>query len=263
MLGFQKIAAAILIPMLIASAIIIIVLKGNIPDQSVAWHTVETQPGQKSILDLPDGTRVWMNSETSLSYPIVFMQKQREIKLRGEAFFEVAHDKKRAFVVEMNELAIHVLGTEFNVANYGDENEDLIYLKSGAIALHTNTNNSDRVLYRMKPGEQAVYRKDVNELLIRSGLPDICMAWLDGKLVFRDESMESVVRKLNRWFNVEISIDNREIEDYRYTATFQHESLEQILDLLKKSAPIDYEIIHREKEDDDIFTKTRVELFAP
>jgi ferric-dicitrate binding protein FerR (iron transport regulator) len=260
---YRKIAAVIMLPLLIASSLSIVILIGKLPAQSEAWHRVETLPGQKSILDLPDGTRVWMNSGTSISYPINFLEENREIKLQGEAFFDVAHDKKRPFIVSLNDLNVHVLGTAFNVSNYPDENENSIYLESGSIELHSTTNNTERLLYRMKPGERAIYSKNRDKLMVGTGHDDESLAWLEGKLIFRDESMASVVRSLNRWFNVEISVIDEEILDYTYTATFQNESLEQILELLEKSARINYKIIDREKVDNDIFTKTRVELSAP
>lgn len=261
--NYQKIAAIIMLPLLIGSAVSIAILNGKLPTRSEAWHTVETLPGQKSILDLPDGTRVWMNSGTSISYPIDFMEQSREIKLQGEAFFDVVHDKKRPFIVSMNDLNVQVLGTEFNVSNYKNENDNFIYLKSGSIQLLSTKNNTDRLLYRMKPGERAIYSKNRDKLMIGRGHDDECLAWLDGKLIFRDESIADVVRKLNRWFNVEISVIDEEILDYSYTATFQHETLEQILELLKRSSGIKYKITEAKKENNDIFSKTRVELFAP
>ena len=263
MRNFQKVAAAIFIPLLLGSAVTIAVLNEKIPQPTDSWYTVETLPGQKSILDLPDGTRVWLNSDTRISYPVDFLSDNRNIKLQGEAFFDVAHDKKRPFVVGLDDLRIQVLGTEFNVSNYSDESENRIFLKSGSIELRSTANNSDRLLYRMKPGERASYNMNLGKLTIGSDQNGLCMAWMEGKLVFREASIATVVSKLNRWFNVDIQVVDQEILDYTYTATFKHESLEQILELLKRSAPIEYKIIERTKQEDDIFNKTRVELYAP
>lgn len=114
----------------------------------------------------------------------------------------------------------------------------------------------------MRPGERASFDNEEHGLYIEKGNPDLSMAWMDGKLVFREDSMAEVVKRLNRCFNIDIRITDPEIADYTYTATFQHESLEQILKLLKISAPIDYSIGKREKNADNMFSKTRVELFT-
>jgi len=260
---FQRVAAIILLLLFIGSAAYNFVLKKNMPLQSSAWHTIETLPGQKAILDLPDGTRVWLNSETSIVYPSVFSKKSREVKLIGEAYFDVAKMPGKPFLVDMGDLEIDVLGTKFNIANYVNENEASIFLESGSIQLHSISGDTERTLYRMEPGERAQYNKEKRELVIGTGYSDICLAWMDGKIIFRDVPMEKVVQSLDRWFNADIRIVDPELKDYTYTATFQHESLEQVLDLLSRSAPIEYKIINREKDDNNVFTKTRVELYTP
>ncbi len=259
---FQRVAAIILLPLFLGSVGYSYVLKKNTPIQSTAWHTIETSPGQKSILDLPDGTRVWLNSETSISYPVQFSRKNREVKLIGEAYFDVAKMSEKPFLIDIGDLKINVLGTKFNVINYTNENETSIFLKSGSIQLQSNYGDTERILYKMQAGERAQFNKEKRELVIGTGHSDVCMAWLDGKIIFRDEAIENVISRLDRWFNVDIKIIDAEIEDYSYTATFQHETLEQILDLLQRSAPIDYTIIKREKNKNNEFTKTRVELYA-
>jgi len=258
----QKIAASLLIPVLLGSASYIWYTNSNEAPSQLVWQTVETLPGQRSVVELSDGTRVWLNSATKLTYPVTFDKKNRNVKLIGEAFFDVSRMEKKPFRVDLGDLDIQVLGTEFNVQNYQDDESTNIFLKSGSVELQSGEGESLRSLYKMRPGERAIFDKGEHGLFIEKGHPDFCLAWMDGKMVFRGHSMTDVVRRLNRCFNIDIRIIDPEITDYTYTATFQHESLEQILELLKISAPIDYTIAKREKDENNMFTKTRVEIFT-
>ena len=263
MITLQKIAAVMLIPVLLGSVSYILYLNRQIQPLETAWQTVETMPGQKSFVELTDGTRVWLNSDSKLTYPVSFNRKNREVKLSGEAFFDVTKNEKSPFFVNVGDIGVQVLGTEFSINNYSDEDNMQIYLKSGIVELLNNKIDDKRLILRLDPGERAVYSKTSNKLILQKAQSDICLAWMEGKLIFRDEPMIDVVRKLNRSFNVEIFIADPEIEEYTYTATFQHESLKQILELLKISAPIDYKIAKREKNEYNMFTKNRVELYTP
>jgi transmembrane sensor len=258
----QRIAAAMLIPVLLGSVSYIIYLHKQVSPLETVWQTVETLPGQRSFLKLPDGTSVWLNSATKLTYPATFSRNSREVKLDGEAFFDVTRMEHRPFNVDIGDIRVKVLGTEFNVNNYKEDEDSHIYLKSGLIELHSNSDNEERMILSLDPGERAVYHKDEKKLTLLKGQSDVCLAWLEGKMVFRDDPMTEVVRKLNRYFNAEITIANPEIREYTYTATFQDESLEQILELLKISAPINYKIDKRERNEVNMFTKNRVELYT-
>ncbi len=258
----QEIAASLLIPVLLGSASYIWYTSSNETPSQLVWQTVETQPGQRSVVELSDGTRVWLNSATKLTYPVTFDKKNRDVKLIGEAFFDVSRIEKKPFRVDLGDLNIKVLGTEFNVHNYPAEEKTRVFLKSGSVELYSGEEDTQRSLYKMNPGERAVFDNGEHGLFIEKGHPELCMAWMDGKMVFRGNSMTEVVMRLNRNFNIDIRIIDPEIADYTYTATFQHESLEQILELLKISAPIDYTIAKREKDENNMFTKTRVEIFT-
>lgn len=258
----QRIAAAMLIPVLLGSVSYIVYLHKQVKPLETVWQTVETLPGQRSFLELPDGTGVWLNSGTKLTYPVAFNRYNREVKLDGEAFFDVTKNEHRPFHVDIGDIKVKVLGTEFNVNNYKEDEDTQIYLKSGSIELHSNNGDTERLILSLDPGERAVYEKEERKMTLLKGQSDLCLAWLEGKMVFRDDPMTEVVRKLNRCFNVEITIADPAIREYTYTATFQHESLEQILELLKISAPINYKIDKREKNEVNMFTKNRVELYT-
>ena len=257
----QKIAATLLIPVLLASVSYIFYLRNRVHQTEIVWQTVETMPGQKSMVELPDGTDVWLNSDTKLTYPSVFNRKCREVKLSGEAFFDVTKMEDCPLRVHIGDIDIMVLGTRFNVTNYESDGFSEVFLESGRVDLHSSNGAHKDPLVSMKPGQKAHYLKNDKILSLKSVQSDQYTAWTRGKLIFRDDAMTDVVHKLNRWYNTEIVITDSTISQYSYTATFQHESLEQVLELLKISAPIDYKIIKREKDENNIFSKIRVELY--
>lgn len=257
----QKIAAILLIPLLLGSVSYIFILRNRLHQTEIVWQTVETMPGQKSMVELPDGTKVWLNSDTQLSYPSQFKDRCREVKLTGEAFFDVTEMPDCPMEVHIGDLDIKVLGTRFNVTNYSTDNYADVVLESGSVDLYSSKEKHKDPLLSMKPGQKAFYLKNDKILSLKSVQTDQYTAWTRGELIFRDDPMTDVVHKLNRWYNTEIVITDSTISKYSYTATFQHESLEQILELLSISAPIEYKITRREQDENNMFSRNRVELY--
>ncbi len=257
----QKIAATLLIPVILASLLYIHFLNNSNRQDEIVWQTIETLPGQKSNIKLPDGTSVWLNSETKLTYPVPFSRESREVQISGEAFFDVAKVDDCQFIVDMGKIDIKVLGTKFNVSNYLIDDRLEIVLESGKIELCSDENAAKNAQLILNPGEKAVYNKLEEKLTVHTVQADWYTAWIKGKLIFRDEPMNEVVSKLNHWYNAEIVITNPAISQYTYTATFQNESLDQVLELLKISAPLEYKTFKREKDEDNVFSKKKVELF--
>ena len=160
----------------------------------------------------------------------------------------------------MGRLHARVLGTRFNVINYDREDRTEIILESGKIELCTGTSEHPRSLSILNPGELAYFDKSVNSIKIFTVDAEKYVAWIGGKLIFKDDPMEEVIRKLNRWFNVEIEVADKAILDYIYTATFQNESIDQILELLTLTAPIRFQVLQREKQENETFTAKRIIL---
>ncbi len=255
---FQKVAAILILPLLIAT----LYFATHTPTTQLAateWHTLKTPAGLRSEFILPDGTTVYLNSRTTLTYPVAFNGSTRDVKLMGEAYFEVTENKKQPFIVNTGKVNIEVTGTEFKASNYPDENLTEIVLVSGEINLFQGEYSKQKKnLYTMAPGGKATL--DGNKLYFDKVEVDKYISWKDGVLMFRDDSMKDVVRRLNRWFNVDIQLTGNTMQDYVYTATFQDESLIQILDLLKMSAPIDYKIKPRERNPDKTFSNMEIEI---
>ncbi|VAW17979.1 Putative anti-sigma factor [hydrothermal vent metagenome] len=254
----QKVAAVLILPLLVAT--LYFATKTPTPKiTTTEWHTINTPAGLRSEFILPDGTKVYLNSKTSLSYPIAFNNSTRDVKLTGEAYFEVAENKKQPFIVNTGKIKVEVTGTEFKASNYPDENLTEIVLASGKINLFQGEYSKEKEILRsMVPGEKATYYNNENKIYFEKVNVDKYISWKDGILMFRDDSMQEVVRRLNRWFNVDITLTGNKLKDYVYTATFQDESLIQILDLLKLSAPIDYSIKRRERKSDQTFSKMKI-----
>lgn len=256
----QKAAAIFILPLLVAT--LYFATKKPTPEVSkTEWHTIKTPVGIRSEFILPDGTKVYLNSKTTLSYPVAFDGYTRDVKLTGEAYFEVAENKMKPFIVNTGKIQVVVTGTEFKASNYPDENLTEIVLVSGCINLFQGEYSGlKKNLSKLQPGERARFCTGEEKIYVTKVDVDKYISWKDGILMFRDDSMNEVVQRLNRWFNVDIRLTGKKLNDYIYTATFEDESLSQILDLLKISAPIDYKIKNRKRKNDGTFSKMEIEI---
>jgi len=254
---WQRIAAILILPILIGGAIYFTQAK-HIAGNLVVWQTITTPPGVKSRAQLPDGTIVWLNSGTNLSYPSSFFDHKRNVKLSGEAFFDVAKDEKHPFLVDLGKINIEVVGTKFNAINYEREGRTEVVLASGKVKLFEKIENENRLVSEMKPGQQAIFHHSENTISLNAVETGKYTSWIDGKLIFRDDPMDEVVRKLNRWFNVQIEIADPGIGSYIYTATFRNETVEQILNLIKRTSPVEYTIIPGKRLNDGSFEKQQI-----
>ena len=256
---FQKIAAVLLLPLLVFAA-----YQGykNLAPSSpeLVWQSYSTPPGVKAKFQLPDGSSFWLNSSSEATFPNQFAKNHRKVKIKGEAFFEVAHNPSSPFFVEMSGISVKVLGTKFNVADYENENRIEVILKEGKVVLGKNENNKFKELALLNPNEAVFFNKDSKKMEKRRVEAAKYTSWIDGRLIFRDDTMDEVIRKLNRCFNVEIKVSDPEILNYVFTATFQDESLDQILNLLAISSPIRHESIPREKQDGNLYGKQQFML---
>lgn len=198
----------------------------------------ETPRGQKSKIQLPDGTIAWLNAESKLQYPEVFDETERKIYLEGEAFFDVTHDKSRPFVIDVNGGRIKVLGTSFNVRVYPEEQDIETTVLTGKVAFQAEGDASSYIF----PGEQVIYHKSDKVLIKQPIDTGKIVAWTRGELIFRDESLKEVAKELERWFDIRMNIRNKKLLKCRITANFNNKSLEEILKNITEILPIDYEL---------------------
>ncbi len=217
----------------------------DIPDNFI--KEVYTEPGVKANITLPDGSRVWLNSDSKLRFPDRFMGNTRSVELSGEAYFEVEKDSLMPMIISTpKNFKVEVRGTSFNLKCYEDEEEAVATLYSGSINLLSSDDGSDsrgRVITEIKPNEMYSIKENLPEP-VNIIAPDIknASAWKDGRLVFESTRMDEVIRMLKRWHGTEIVVDDPEILNFRITATFRKESMIQIAEMLKFCALIDYSI---------------------
>jgi ferric-dicitrate binding protein FerR (iron transport regulator) len=256
---FQKVAAILVLPLIVATVWFALEKPQKTSEPFLAWHTLEIPAGMRSEFYLPDSTKVYLNSKTILSYPFSFSDTIREVKLSGEAYFEVAENKEVPFIVNTGRINIEVTGTEFLATRYPHEELTEIVLVEGGINLFQGDYHTyKKDIIQLKPGEKALCLDSDKEMAIDKVNTNKYLAWKEGLLVFREDPMPEVVRRLNRWFNVDIQLEGPELKGWAYTATFEDESLAQELDLLKISAPIDYTIKQREMNTDKTFSKMEI-----
>lgn len=257
---FAKAAAILILPLLIYTAYLTTKTSGKhyFESAEVTWQTVRTSAGMQSDFMLPDGSHVWLNAGSVLEYPVAFAHDIRQVKLTGEAFFDVKKDPSHPFIVNAGKMNIEVKGTRFNVCNYLNETNSEITLESGSVRLFAGNYKDEKTLALIKPGERAQLDNNLNKLSVSKVDVEKQIAWKEGLLIFRDDKMDEVVLKLNRKFNVDIILQDPELKEYIYTATFEDESLSQILGLLKISAPVNYKAYKPIQLDDNSFSKQKI-----
>ena len=254
-------AAILLLPLLVYSGFIASKFQTKLGEKEhVMMQMVTSRQGMVTRFSLSDGTKVWLNSGSELQFPTRFSDDKREVYLKGEAFFEVTKNEKQPFRVNANELKIEVLGTSFNVVNFDNDSQSEVVLVTGKVALSYENGQIKKIYGTMQPCERVIYEKESQNIRAERVEVEKYIAWRDGNLIFRDDSMDNVVKRLSRWFNVEITISDPEIKNYIYKATFRNENLVQVLNLLKLSAPIDYQITTRKTLPNGEFSKQNIIL---
>ncbi|MDR1408645.1 MAG: DUF4974 domain-containing protein [Tannerella sp.] len=235
-----KYAAAVAIVTLL-SANLYHLLKGA--QEDYAENIVEVPAGQRIVLTLPDATRVWLNSQTTLSYPARFANGSRTVKLSGEAFFEVSRSGSKPFIVESPLMCVKVLGTKFDVKTYPDENAS-VTLTEGKVEV-----SADHGKYRLAlvPNQQAVYSKTSGLTLQKHINPDMARSWIIGELNFYDRTLAAIAADLERWFDVQIHIDSDALANDKFTCHFKENvTLEEVLANLKETKRLNYAVHGRE-----------------
>lgn len=257
---FLRYAAAILfIPLLIASLYLYQEQKkwANSPKERIELTSAY---GLVSKVTLPDGSEVWLNSGSKLHYPSRFENNRRTVSLLGEAYFKVSADKNHRFDVELpNGLTVSAYGTEFNINAYDDDEQIRTTLATGSVEIKSSNLPDSQILY---PGEQASYNKVTGNMQTEEANLYMTTSWKDGKLVFRRTGMAEIAKCLSRHFNVNIILKSKQVHNYTYSATFTTETLEEILKLLKKTAPIKCTTVEPEQTNDYSYTRKTIFIEA-
>lgn len=254
-------------------------VKSYLPEK-VTYASVNVPYGAKSELNLPDGSKIWVNSGSNLRYPSNMDGKQIDLYLEGEAFFDITKNPNRKLNVKTSNLNIQVLGTRFNIKSYNEENLVETTLLSGSISITGKVGGrviKDPII--LSPNEQAVLNKTdtrlthakkqkqnvesleakqnsvpekikdqkesmfIPTLKVKEGIDtESFVSWKDNKMVFKAESFENLAKKMERWYNVKINIKDDELKKARYTGRFDNETVEQAVEALSISLPFTYKI---------------------
>lgn len=206
--------------------------------------------GSVSIVEFQDGTKIWLNSGSELTYREDLKSKQRLAELTGEAFFEVKHRNDFPFMVKANQIIVKDLGTTFNIKAYAVDNYVETSLIEGKADILTSTGNP---MVSLKPGESAMFFPENKKIEMRSIQENILSAWRDGKFVIRDQRLEDIFKELSRWYDVEFKFENDALRDYRYTGNIKKSATAQhVMKMLKLTANFNYRIIEKPDQADVI-----------
>ena len=253
----MKAAAVLIIPLLIAGGLIYGYLSRrymNIADNEVT-SMIYAPMGSRVSFNLPDGTTGMLNSGSHLSYSLPFTNN-RQIKLEGEAWFEVIRDEDHPFIISAGNSTVNVLGTSFNLSAYPAEDYVEVVLHEGKVEFSGN-NVKEKVT--ILPSERLVVKCSNTRKSVVD--PAKYYAWTEGKLVFRGDPMAEVARRIERWYNVKIVIADKELEKYSFRATFEDDKIEDVLKFLAMTSPIRYKISPRELMPDGTFKKEEVTIY--
>ncbi len=245
-----------------AAAVLIIVLTGVVYYRNgnagqVLPNVVATKKGNKTNIVLPDGTKVWVNADSRLTYDPSFGKDMREVELTGEAYFEVVHDPKRPFIVHTKNIDVRVFGTVFNVRSYADEPSTQTTLISGSVQVSLKHASNKKIM--LSPNEKLVIRNTYPEPLSKEETTDLPQLellavksnpldssvseteWVNNKLVFDKDRLEQIIPVLERWYDIKIVCRNRPVTR-TFSGTFENDKLEDVLQSLQLSAGIKYKI---------------------
>jgi ferric-dicitrate binding protein FerR (iron transport regulator) len=226
----------------------------NYSDARETWVEIKAPAWTRAQFSLPDGTTGWLNSNSSVRYNGTF-NSDRQVTLTGEAFFDVFKDEKRPFRVSTDEIVVRALGTRFNVASYENEKDVEVVLEEGKVIFNDREMNKPYVLY---PNDMVIYNKALKKISTEVVQPQKYLSWTEGKLVFRNDPVDVIARRLERWYNIEVEVQGCLVDDLRLRATFIDENLEEVLYFLKRSLPVDIKIETRELMPDETFAKKKV-----
>ena len=211
--------------------------KGMVTEE---YNKLTTPVGGEYSLVLSDGTKVFLNADSELKYPVEFSDGKRIVDLKGEAYFEVHKDSLRPFVVRMNGSEVTVLGTSFNVNTYGDDGQIYTTLVNGSVRVSSVKNGQAEVL---KPGMQSVMDVQSGQLTVREVDVEPYVAWREGRFVFRAMTLDLIMRQLQRWYDFEVFYQNPELKDYEFRGVIKRDmDLDKVLSVIKATTNVDFEV---------------------
>lgn len=204
-------------------------------EMELSYNRIVVPAGKRFTIQLSDGTRVWLNAESSLRYPTRFGKGKREVEVQGNVYFEVKKDSTRPFIVAAPEIKTEVLGTAFEVNTYGDHQEVSVTLVEGSVRVQAGKQTTI-----IKPNQQIVYNTEHQQVNITTVDAAQKVSWKDGVLVIRHESFEDIVWKLERWYGVKIKNETGEEFHQSFSGEFDEENIHEAIEVLCAHLDIRY-----------------------
>ncbi len=232
-----RVAAVLFIP--VSIALFFTIQKNN---NTIETQTILTPLAAKTNFQLPDGSVVYLNSGSKLSFPTKFSGEKRLVTLSGEAYFDVKKGK-HPFEVKTPLLTVDVLGTAFNVMAYKNTQPE-ITLERGKIIVKSRS-DQQQILH---PGEQAVIDTLSQTIFVNNVETDLFTSWINNRLIFKNEPLGNIIQKLERWYNITIKIEDEALAQKRLNATIEYESISEVMELLKITLPLTYEYKKTERK---------------
>ena len=203
---------------------------------------VEAPLGSKTRLYLPDGTLVWLNAGSTITYSQGFGVEERKLKLSGEGYFEVTRNKQLPFEITTKELQLKVLGTKFNFRNYPEDEEVSVSLLEGKVCLRNYLKN-DALCY-LEPDQKAILNKKNGKLMVSASEARYTAEWTNGFLFFDEELLPDIIKELERSYNVKIHIEDESLKTFRFYGNFvrKEQTIQEILEMLASTGKLEYRI---------------------
>jgi hypothetical protein len=221
-----------------------LIYDNNIDIKELVYHSLKVPYGKRFNIVFSDGSKAYLNSGSIIRYPVKFIEdKKREVFLEGEAFFDVAENKNELFIVNSNGINVEVYGTKFNVRNYSEDFNSDIVLVEGSVGI----NNSEvSELTMLKPGFKGSVDKENFRVETSKVNTKIYTSWIDGEVIFRNETFSQILKKLERLYNVTIINNKNESLDEVFNAAIdvENENIEQVLEYFNKIYNIEYQIFN-------------------
>jgi len=211
--------------------------------QTLTYNTLTVPYGKRFEVVLSDGTHVFLNSGTSLRYPVNFIKGQnREVFLKGEAYFNVTEDTEHPFIVNSGPLRTQVLGTQFNISSYSEDESILTVLVEGSVKVYNEIAEETGKEAILQPGQKAAWSRSTKNIVVNEADIELHTAWIDGRIVFRKLPFRSILKKLERHYNVTIVNHNKALDSEMFRASFDIETIEEVMESFNRNYNIDYTI---------------------
>ncbi|WP_026628262.1 FecR family protein [Dyadobacter alkalitolerans] len=223
------------------------VVEQQVAESEEEFNTLTVPYGKRSTITLIDGTKIWLNSGSRLVYPAQFDSDTREVYLEGQAYFSVSHAAERPFYVHTKNIKVQVLGTEFDVSAYDDDQQTAAVLVKGSIELSANQKSLFNTKNKkLTPGTMAVYNAATDELQTAGVDVEPYISWKEGYLIFRKAPLREILKKLSRYYKADISLGSADAKHVTFSGTLDlQDDLAMVLDIISVSTSLKYQQTER------------------